>query len=1039
MATMKTTETLVREYSHALALPVQRRETTGSARLPNYFRWKFLVDYSLAAALLIPCLAIIGLLVLLIRLTSRGPGIYHQTRVGKDGRWFTFYKLRTMRVDSESDTGAVWSTTNDPRVTFVGRVLRKWHLDEFPQVFNVLKGDMSLVGPRPERPEFVSMLNDKISRYHERLAVPPGVTGLAQLNLPPDSDLNDVHRKLALDLEYLERAGFLLDVRIILCTFARMLKLPALRILGLRRQVPSFVTPYFRPAGEAGGRGVRARPPVENHFPVDYPCPSTALCRACGNRMARNTRRIEMIRQSQPNDGSTPDLPSGLLYADLLRGAWRRKFRVLLGLLLGLAAGALCWTHWPPTYESRVQLLVVKKKAPDARVAGVAPQLPEFDDYVSAQKALLSSPLIVHKAVQEGHLHQLKSLQAAADPTAAIILGLTVTRDPADRPESALLTLAYRGPSQQECKIVVEAIVASYREYLAETQTSAVAEIERIFAQWRDEVQEGIARKQEVYRTLREATPAAQWTGKGGVNLAETRFAQLEAQRLAQSVRQTELQGRLTALAQVQRAGASHEELAQMISLWSERSRNSMDKETEISQKVDVNLHEQLLLLKLQEQSLPESYGPAHPRAKAIREQVHLAEQMLLRQNGAEAPSTPTRSGSAAVLPDVLVKTYLATLEKDLQIATELEQSLSELTRAEQERAQKINDVNEDMEALRGQITSTEGLQQQITQHLQSLSASRDSDVYHAQVLSPAGEGLQVVPKLWLVFPLAALLGLLLGATLAYAAEVADESFRTPAEIRERLRLPVIAHTEYCRTPNRKQRQAKHNGRKLDSVLCTYFVPDSAVSEAYRRVRSMLCLGRNGGPKPVVQVTSPNRGDGSSTVSANLAVSLAQTGRRVVLVDADFRRPSLHGVFGLSPEAGITSVLAGQADLSDAIQSTSVENLSLLPCGPVSPESAELLSRDKFERLLDELRSRFDFVLIDTPPVLGTSDACVVAHHADFVLLALRNTKHVRPLAEQAVQTLTDQEARLIGIVVNNPARGGSRNHGYATRQQRYS
>jgi lipopolysaccharide/colanic/teichoic acid biosynthesis glycosyltransferase len=191
-----------------------------------YFRWKGAVDRVAAAILLLPGLPLIAVLAALVRLSSKGPGIYRQARVGKDGRRFLMYKIRTMRHDAESGTGPVWTQTQDPRITSIGKVLRKLHLDELPQLINVLKGEMSLVGPRPERPEFVRVLGEAIPGYRNRLAVRPGVTGLAQINLPPDSDLVSVQRKVLLDCEYIERGGPWLDTRLMICTFLRLFKLP---------------------------------------------------------------------------------------------------------------------------------------------------------------------------------------------------------------------------------------------------------------------------------------------------------------------------------------------------------------------------------------------------------------------------------------------------------------------------------------------------------------------------------------------------------------------------------------------------------------------------------------------------------------------------------------------------------------------------------------------------------------------------------------------------------------------------------------------
>lgn len=206
-----------------------------------YFRFKGIIDRILTVALLVPGLPLTALLVLLVRLTSRGPGIYSQARVGKDGRTFKMYKIRTMRVDAEAKSGAVWTQANDPRITRIGRLLRKLHLDEFPQLLNVLRGEMSLIGPRPERPEFVQLLAKEIPGYLDRIKVRPGITGLAQINLPPDTDLDSVRRKLVLDLEYVARAGFFIDVRMFLCTFIRLLGFSgemAIRIIRLRREVP---------------------------------------------------------------------------------------------------------------------------------------------------------------------------------------------------------------------------------------------------------------------------------------------------------------------------------------------------------------------------------------------------------------------------------------------------------------------------------------------------------------------------------------------------------------------------------------------------------------------------------------------------------------------------------------------------------------------------------------------------------------------------------------------------------------------------------
>ena len=187
-----------------------------------YFRWKDLIGRCLALLLLVLSSPIMLATAVMIRVSSPGPAIFRQVRVGRHGSTFIMYKFRSMRLDAESKTGPVWTAANDPRITAVGRFIRTVHLDEFPQLINVIKGEMALIGPRPERPEFVRELAREIPGYLDRLTVRPGITGLAQINLPPDSDLDSVRRKLSVDLQYTQQGNAWLDLRIFACTFVRL-------------------------------------------------------------------------------------------------------------------------------------------------------------------------------------------------------------------------------------------------------------------------------------------------------------------------------------------------------------------------------------------------------------------------------------------------------------------------------------------------------------------------------------------------------------------------------------------------------------------------------------------------------------------------------------------------------------------------------------------------------------------------------------------------------------------------------------------------
>lgn len=194
--------------------------------IPRYHDYKRLWEFPIAIVLAVPALLMTAILMVLVRFTSPGPGIYAQTRSGKNGKVFTMYKLRSMKVDAEAN-GAQWCEgENDQRITPVGYWLRKLHLDELPQIINVLRGEMSFCGPRPERPEIVEHLEKCVPFYHSRLTVRPGITGYAQINLPADSGTVSVLKKQTLDLDYIENASLGVDLRMVLCTALRLFGVP---------------------------------------------------------------------------------------------------------------------------------------------------------------------------------------------------------------------------------------------------------------------------------------------------------------------------------------------------------------------------------------------------------------------------------------------------------------------------------------------------------------------------------------------------------------------------------------------------------------------------------------------------------------------------------------------------------------------------------------------------------------------------------------------------------------------------------------------
>ena len=226
-------------FSCVSPIHIPTREAFTSSNRRRYVRVKLLLDKVISGVLLVGSAPIWLVAMIAVRLTSRGPVIYTQIRVGRDGVPFRMYKIRSMIHDCESKSGIRWSGPGDPRVTRVGAFLRSTHIDELPQLINVLRGEMSLIGPRPERPEFVGQLERVLPRYRERLMVLPGITGLAQIQLEPDVNLRSVTSKLVCDLHYVQNMSAWLDLQIAFSTPLHLLRIPFAVMHKLFR-IPAF-------------------------------------------------------------------------------------------------------------------------------------------------------------------------------------------------------------------------------------------------------------------------------------------------------------------------------------------------------------------------------------------------------------------------------------------------------------------------------------------------------------------------------------------------------------------------------------------------------------------------------------------------------------------------------------------------------------------------------------------------------------------------------------------------------------------------------
>jgi capsular exopolysaccharide synthesis family protein len=264
------------------------------------------------------------------------------------------------------------------------------------------------------------------------------------------------------------------------------------------------------------------------------------------------------------------------------------------------------------------------------------------------------------------------------------------------------------------------------------------------------------------------------------------------------------------------------------------------------------------------------------------------------------------------------------------------------------------------------------------------------------------------------VLGLAGVIGIIVGSFLAYLRDRTDNRLRTAEEIQNLVGLQILGVVP--RMPGRRTSVARAMAVHLD--------PRSEVAEAYRTIRTAVYFGVAGTRARTLLVTSPEAGDGKTTSASNLAIAIAQTGRSVLLLDADFRKPTQHKNLDVKDSVGLSSVLSGTETLDRAIQRTGVDGLDILPCGTIPGNPSEILNSQEFGELVDRLALKYDHIIFDSPPVNLVTDARILGAVCDATVLVLRAEKSTRKAAEHARNALLSVGAKVIGAVVNDAARG---------------
>ena len=406
--------------------------------------------------------------------------------------------------------------------------------------------------------------------------------------------------------------------------------------------------------------------------------------------------------------------------------------------------------------------------------------------------------------------------------------------------------------------------------------------------------------------------------------------------------------------------------------------------------KMEVNLYNRM-------SELSKKYGRMHPQMLAIESE--LAE--LKKRKALE------------------VKRVINSLRNQYKLAVAKEESLKRALAQQKKESLNMNKKAVQYGVLQRQAESARQMYEMLIKRFKETSLTEEMKTGNIRIVDRAEVPLlPVKPRKKLNLLLALVVGLTLGVGLAFFLEYLDNTIKLPEEVRNYLKIPYLGPVPaFARTRNR-------DGIPRD--LITVHSPKSTASESFRGVRTGILFSSADKAPQVILVSSAGPNEGKTVCAVNLAVTMAQAGSRVVLLDCDMRRPRVHHLFDIGRDIGVSNLLVGDTEIQDAVVATEVPNLNVIPCGPIPPNPSEIIGSKRMKSLLETLRKDYERVVIDSPPLTAVTDSVILAQAADGVVLIVRAGDTPRQIVLNGVTQLRSVDSRVLGAVLNGVNTGKS-------------
>jgi len=412
-------------------------------------------------------------------------------------------------------------------------------------------------------------------------------------------------------------------------------------------------------------------------------------------------------------------------------------------------------------------------------------------------------------------------------------------------------------------------------------------------------------------------------------------------------------------------------------------------------------LHDQQATLRIQVAELSTQFGPSYPKVQQLNNQIKEIDHELELET------------SKAV--DHLKQRYLAALQRETMLRGAFDKQKQE--------ANKLNESAIEYSILKRDLDSNRTLYEGLLEKLKEAGVTAGLRSNNFRIINAARvPSYPSEPNIPRNLSFALVLGIISGVGLAFVLENMDNTVRTPEQAQIISGLPSLGMiplgSKSGHGTNGKRLALTASKEVVETV--TQIRPQSQMAESYRALRTSLLLSNLGAPPKVIMVTSARPQEGKTTTSINTAIVLAQKGVRVLLVDADLRRPSVHKTLGMGPRSGLSNVLTGSATVQQTITTSPIlPNLLIMPAGTPPPNPAELLASSNMRDLIAELRQQFDHIVIDTPPTLSVTDAVVLSPRADATILVIRSGHTTKQALRRARDILTQVNAHVAGVLLN--------------------